>query len=151
MLIPSLPVRDRTQTGIQRFTRLWKATPLNFSHWEASAGKMYTLFPGNCHPFPEDMAPDPPSSPLNALSSSIRFASYMKGYHIMRPLYPWHTRRSRLYFGHKKGTSYLFLSILLALICMLTTPSGHSSFQLLMILMNMAACNCMLRLSCAAQ
>jgi hypothetical protein len=40
------------------------------------------------HSFQKDIAPDPPSRPLNVLPSSIRFPDKLKDYHIMRPLYP---------------------------------------------------------------
>jgi len=88
----SLPVCDRTQIGIQRATRLWKAATPNFSHWVAMSGERYTLFSSNCRPFHEYMAPALPSPPLNAFPSSISSPLTMKVYHIMRSLHPLHTR-----------------------------------------------------------
>jgi hypothetical protein len=96
MLTRSLPIH-RWQVNIRRDTHLWRTTLPDFSNGDASSGETYTLFSGNRRPFPEYLAPDLPSPPLNPFPSSISSPLKMKGYHIMGSLLPLHTRQNRLY------------------------------------------------------
>jgi hypothetical protein len=85
---PGLPVRDRTQTFIRRVTRLRRGLSgvPPFMIFQTGmpvqpptrgptpgGGETYNLFPGNCHPFQENMAPDLPPLSLNEIPPQSDF------------------------------------------------------------------------------